>query len=240
MKKALLLALGIMIGASLISCGGASSNPKQETETTEDPAKEAQRIAFETSKIAFDNVDDAFKMTEVYGNDIYEAWRYGVFDVSSRGNIDVSEMTKNTTIDEDKFREAVAKTAYNGDWDKLNDLQKDREKDKVDKYLTDLGKTYDSAFSACIGGMLIAYNELGFTDKIQEALDVAKEQMKTLSQDYSDYEHYPALKGYFTTTSSYFEFCQNPTGSFDQVRTTIDDYRNKARDYRSDLGYIFE
>ena len=64
--------------------------------------------------------------------------------------------------------------------------------------------------------------------------------MKTLSEKYSDYEHYPALKGYYTTTDAFFDFCQNPSGSFEQVKTTINDYRNDCRSYNKDLNYIFE
>ena len=64
--------------------------------------------------------------------------------------------------------------------------------------------------------------------------------MKELSESYSDYEHYPALKGYYTTTSSFFDFCQNPTGSFEQLKTTVEDYKTTARDFNADLDYIFE
>ena len=85
-----------------------------------------------------------------------------------------------------------------------------------------------------------AYEANGKTDEAQKALNEAKAQMKELSEKYSDYEHYPNLKGYYTTTSSFFDFCQNPTGSFEQVKDTINDYKNEARDYISDLDYIFE
>lgn len=69
----------------------------------------------------------------------------------------------------------------------------------------------------------------GKAEEAQTALDAAKTQMKELSEKHSDYEHYPNLKGYFTTTSSFLEFCQNPTGSFEQLKDTINDYKNKAR-----------
>ena len=85
-----------------------------------------------------------------------------------------------------------------------------------------------------------AYKVNGKVDEAKNALDEAKAQMKELSEKYSDYEHYPNLKGYYTTTSSFFDFCQNPTGSFEQVKDTINDYKNEARDYISDLDYIFE
>ena len=58
-----------------------------------------------------------------------------------------------------------------------------------------------------------------------------------LSEKYSDYEHYPALKGYYTTTNAFFDFCQSPSGSFEQVKTTINEYRNDARNYDKDLNY---
>lgn len=64
--------------------------------------------------------------------------------------------------------------------------------------------------------------------------------MKKMSEKYSDYEHYPSLKKYYTETKSYFDFCKAPTGSFEQVKTTINDYRNDIREYVSDLDYIFE
>ena len=98
----------------------------------------------------------------------------------------------------------------------------------------------DDLFSFCVMCVTGAYIVNGKVKEVEDALNSAKAQMKKLSQDYSDYEHYPNLKGYYTTTSSFFEFCNNPTGSFEQVKDTINDYKNDARDYISDLDYIFE
>ena len=63
--------------------------------------------------------------------------------------------------------------------------------------------------------------------------------MKGLSDNYSDYEHYPALKGYFTTTMAFYDFCRNPEGSFEQVVETFNNYRNNARESFFDLNYVF-
>ena len=98
----------------------------------------------------------------------------------------------------------------------------------------------DDMFSLCVEIVKEAYVANGTVEEIKGHLDEAKAQMKELSEDYSDYEHYPNLKGYYTTTSSFFDFCQNPTGSFEQVKTTINDYKNEARNYINDLNYIFE
>ena len=98
----------------------------------------------------------------------------------------------------------------------------------------------DGFWEFCVDAICCAYIMNGNADEAQAALDAAKTQMKELSQEYSDYEHYPNLKGYYTTTSSFFDFCLNPSGSFEQVKDTINDYRNDAREYISDLDYIFE
>ena len=98
----------------------------------------------------------------------------------------------------------------------------------------------DNFFSFCVSVVSNTYIANGKADEVQTALDAAKAQMKELSEKHSDYEHYPNLKGYYTTTSSFFDYCQNPAGSFEQSKETINDYKNKARDYKSDLDYIFE
>ena len=95
-------------------------------------------------------------------------------------------------------------------------------------------------FSFCVRVVNGAYKANGKEQYVQELLDSAKAQMKEMSEKFSDYEHYPALKGYYTTSSSFFDFCENPSGSFEQIKTTIEDYRSTARDYKSDLDYIFE
>ena len=95
-------------------------------------------------------------------------------------------------------------------------------------------------FSVCVLLVSKAYELNGDVEIITNHLSEAKAEMKEMSEKYSDYEHYPNLKGYFTKTNAFFEFCQNPTGSFEQVKDTINSYRNDAREFRNDLAYIFE
>ena len=123
------------------------------------------------------------------------------------------------------------------DWDELS--EEDKESYRGMESLVFI-MFEDDFFSMCVWMIDAAYEVNGMIETAETALNDAKSQMKTLSEEFSDYEHYPNLKGYYTTTSSFFDFCVNPTGSFEQVKTTINDYRNEARDYISDLDYIFE
>ena len=56
----------------------------------------------------------------------------------------------------------------------------------------------------------------------------------------SEYEGYESLKSYYTTTASYFDFCENLTGTFDQMQDTINAYQNDARKYTNDLEFLLD
>ena len=98
---------------------------------------------------------------------------------------------------------------------------------------------YTQDFAFCTDLVNAAYKVSGKQDDIQTQLDESKNLLKSLSTDYADYEHYPNPKNLYTTVNAFFEYCCEPTGSFDQSKTTINDYRNEARDFINDLEFIF-
>lgn len=180
----------------------------------------SNKKAFEAANEAFGNIDKAYNMVEDFGSDVYEAWRLAIYeddDISVKflaGKLALSENEINAAIDE--------VCGINGVGDMFFTLYN------------------DNLFSACVIMVSKAYELNGRVDEIDGYLLEAKGQMKEMSEKYSDYEHYANLKGYYTTTNAFFEFCQNPTGSFNQVVDTINNYKNDARDFRNDLAYIFE
>ncbi len=223
MKRAVSLLLVLIMCLSMCACG--NSNKK----------------AFEVSKAAYDNIDIAYDIADNMGSDLYEAWRLGIYDDEEILEDGVKHLAKELSLSEDELSEGVAYViavnVYDKEWSALTDEEKETYRGYSD-YAFSLFE--EDLFSFCVMVVSGAYEVKGDTKTAQEALNSAKAQMKELSESYSDYEHYPNLKGYYTTTSSFFDFCQNPTGSFEQVKTTINDYRNEARDYISDLDYIFE
>ena len=221
MKKNIsLLCVGVM-GVTMTACSG-------------------EKKAFESSKAAYDNIDIAYEITEQFGSDIYEAWRLGIYEDDEILDGGVKYLADELSLSESELRDGVAYTVVTltgKDWNELSESDKEKYTSNADSFFSIME---DSLFSFCVSTVSGAYMVNGKIDEAQTALDSAKMQMKELSEKYSDYEHYPNLKGYYTTTSSYFNFCQNPDGSFEQVKNTINDYRNDARDYKSDLDYIFE
>ncbi len=223
MKKFTALILILIMCLSLCACGG--SNQK----------------AFEKSKEAYDNIDIAYEITDQFGSDVYEAWRLAIYEDDEILSDGCTYLATELNISEDEIREGIV-YLYLCEFDDKNWEDVTEEEKREVRELADYSFSVyeDDLFSFCIMVVSAAYEANGKTAEAQTALDAAKAQMKELSENYSDYEHYPNLKGYYTTTSSFFQFCQNPDGSFEQIKTTLNDYRNQARDYISDLDYIFE
>ena len=222
MKKLITLIMAAIMCLSLVACGGGDKK------------------AFEASKTAYDNIDIAYEIVEQFGSDIYEAWRLGIYDDDEIIDGGANYLAKELSLSADEIRAGVAYTVaalLGEDWDEMSDADKKKYIDKADNFFEAME---DDLFSFCVTSVSNAYILNGKVEEAQAALNAAKAQMKDLSAEYSDYEHYPNLKGYFTTTNSFFDFCQNPTGSFEQVKDTINNYKNEARDYISDLDYIFE
>lgn len=211
MKKLVALILVAIMCTSMTACGGGNKK------------------AFEASKTAYENIDTAYEITEQFGSDIYEAWRVGIYDDDELLKDGVAHLASEISLSKNEIIAGIALI-----------LEEDVST-ITEKTANSCFKFFeDDLFQFCVMIVSKAYEANGKADEVQKALNEAKTQMKELSEKYSDYEHYPNLKGYYTTTSSFFDFCQSPTGSFEQVKNTINDYRNDARDYISDLDYIFE
>ena len=219
MKKLTAIILVLVTCFSMTACGGGNKK------------------AFEASKAAYNEVDTAYEIIEQFGSDIYEAWRMGIYDDEEILEDGADYLAGELSLSADEIRAGAAYAVYKDEWDTLSDEEKEEKIEYGDLFFS-LMK--DDLFSFCVMTVKNAYILNGKTEEVQKALDKAKAKMKDLSENYSDYEHYPSLKGYYTTTSSFFDFCQNPTGSFEQVKDTINDYKNDARNYISDLDYIFE
>ena len=123
-------------------------------------------------------------------------------------------------------------------YESLSEENKKFFRDSTDVYF-ELNK--DDLVSSCIAIIIGTYKTNGKIEKIQTSLDDVKSQLKKLNEKYSDYKYNDDIQEYYTITSSFFNFCQEPYGSsFDQMKNTINDYKNKARDSKNNLDYIFD
>lgn len=179
----------------------------------------SKKAAYDAASNVYDSINNAYLLIDEFGSDLYEAWRIGIYDDDE---VSISYLADELNLSEDEITAAIDSLAYEG----------------CGNYYFDYYE--DSLFSACVWLVTEAYELNGTSEKIAEYLTDAKTRMKEMSEKYSDYEHYENLKSYYTTTTAFYDFCKDPSGSFEQVKETINTYRNDARSYRNDLSFIFE
>ena len=213
-KKMKRIAIALMSAVILfvaVSCGSDEGSKKTKG-------------AFEMSKEAYDAISVAYETADNMASDIYEAWRQSIYEGD---DLTIWGLSSKTYISYDDL-EAGINSYLKDTW--------------LEKYSSDIGRIadMDSGFSYIIHMVIEGYELNGNLENAKVSIDNAKSIMKEMSAEYSDYEHYPALKGYFTSVNSLLSWCESPEGSFEQAKTTINDYRNEIRDYQQDLDYIFE
>ena len=178
-----------------------------------------KQAAFTSAQTTYNNLISAYEKIDVIGSEIYEAWRIAIYDTPSLEKLD----GKLELTNEELVAAALSLGAYS---DYPN---------SVFYIFGDANK-----FSIAITVVKEAYELKGTYDEIETLLNSAKNEMKTMSDKYSDYEHYNNLKNMYSIVDSYADFCEEPSGSFEQLKTTMNDYRNDFRDLESDLAFFFE
>ena len=220
----------------------ALTDKQKESVKNNDVLKKS--MIFVLASEAYDNVESAYSITEKMGSDIYEAWRVGIYDADDKdfglGHL-ADELSLSLSDIRVGFSAWLYELLYDEKWETVsNDKKETCIKQADDTFISFTDYFSDDVFSTCVDIVVRAYIENGQVADAQKHLEQAKAQMKYMSEKYADYEHYPNLKGYYTTTNAFFEFCKDPTGSFEQLKNTVNDYKNDARKYRNELSYIFE
>ena len=99
---------------------------------------------------------------------------------------------------------------------------------------------FGDLFQYCVTTVIEGYTHNGYIGHAQSSLDIAKDNLKKLSQEYPDYIHYADLKNYYTAVDSYFDFCTSPTGNFEQASNTNNDFQKQVKECLSGLEFEFE
>jgi len=223
MKKIIALILALMLCLTLCAC----SEKKNE-----------ENIAFVACGDAFNKITEVYTILEEYSQDICTAFDLGMnspggydgykgYDFEKYNRDEFNAFAAKMNIDQTYIEEAVvnisgAEIFNTGSW-------------------YDLGALHGGKFySAWVSVISEAYICSGDAEYISSLLSDTTAIMQMLSENYSDYEHYPALKAYFTNALAYFDFCQNPEGSLEQIEEEFNNYQDVERDSFFDLNYIFE
>lgn len=173
MKKHVAITLALTLIVSLTACGGGKN-----------------KQAFEASKAAYANINDAYEIVGEYGSDIYEAWRLGIYDKDEIIGEGYSYLAKELALQENELLDGIVYTIAEelGDgWEACSEEDKAIYRENANITFKLAEETESNLFSWCVTIVSNAYIVNGIVGDAQESLDTAKEQMKELSEKYSDY-----------------------------------------------------
>ena len=99
--------------------------------------------------------------------------------------------------------------------------------------------TVKSDWQNAVFAVEMALDTRGDYDTVKQKMSEAQSILQELTTTYDDYTYYPKLKDYYSAVDSYVSFFLSPTGSFNQLADTINNYENSIRTYQSDVGFLF-
>ena len=200
---------------------------------------------FELSKAAYQNINSAYDIVHEFGSDLYNAWYLVSYQSKSLINTNTAKVIASEVqyLNEEEIQKGLAfvlaKNKYKEDWYELSEEKKNSYIELAANYEGDDFFDQTNCLFITTWSVIRAYEVNGQTEEAQEYLNNAQTYMRELSEKYSDYEHYPNLKGFFTMAGSYLDVCCDSELSFTQFKDVKNQYEKEARDYINDLDFIF-
>ena len=206
------------------------SNRLELVEAREAFEKMQGEIVFENAKRVYEKLNHVADLCIDGMDDIYGAWYFGIYKASkSTTSSFYNDLAKETPhFSSSELSNAgyqYAKTNSYGSTEKA-----------WSEYIPLTGQRY---WDSSVTVVMVALEERGDYTTVKNELNEAQSILQELTKSYSDYTYYPKLKDYYAAVSAYADFFQSPTGSFEQLKDTINNYENSIRTYRSDTGFLF-
>lgn len=198
------------------------------------------------AKEVYENIKTAWQIADQIGTGIYNVWHGWVYEKEemSSGGLQFFADEASLSLEEivegfsarNYVNERFAKTGIN--WNDISETDKEFYRDATVEAFEKASKSRQYAgMNDVLWGTVYSFMLNGYTYEAQTLLESAKQGLKELP---ADYEYYSALKDFYTTTSALVDFCGSPSGSLDQYKVLLNDYRKEARDYMNDLDFVFE
>ena len=213
----------ILVFVILILATSCTAFPQivTETEVTTVAKKE---VEYEAASVAYQDLIKAHELCVDVMDSVYGAWYFSIYEYDDySGSTGFSKFCSKANI---------------SSTDALKAAETLLKMDDISAYAAYGVLIEDFSWSILIVTQVYKIN--GIFDEIEECLANAKASLKSVTNEYSDYTGYSVLKSYYSEISAYYEFSQSPTGSFAQLKTTIDNYETNLRNYKNDLSFIFD
>lgn len=178
-----------------------------------------ETATFENSKVAYAKLNDAAAICDRAMSDIYDAWRWGIYEwdddmsATETGN----GLQREVSID---LQQGVGEDSSLGSFLLFYSLM-------------------DATWQGCVDLVVASYEASGLYQETETLMSEAQQALKAVSESNADYQYYPMLKQYYAKVSAMFEFVKSPSGSFEQLKTTKNNYANDILNFQGDLSFVF-
>lgn len=207
--------------------------------------EEQEKVKLVMGKETYDNIKASWYVVNQMGSDLYSIWHGCIFKKDEMSKNGIQFFVDNTSLNEKDVIEGLASRNYVNEQyaktgKKWNDVGEDVKQFYRDATIELFEKASKQGLVPAMDDSLLsivnAYALNGMVYNVRQALETAKQNMNELTDD----SNYDSLKGFYTTTSNLLDFCMSPSGSFEQYKTLLNDYRKEARNYMNDLDLIFD
>ena len=194
----------------------------------------------------YNDIKAAWNLADIISGDLYNVWHGWVFEKDKLAAGGLQYFVDETSLSMSEVIEGFAARNYiNEEYAKTGVTWMDVSEDRKEFFRKSTVEIFDRAVKAiqyvgledALFGTINAYLLNGDWSKANEDLSVAKEGLKELGDNY---DHYTDLISFYTTTSALVDFCKSPSGSFDQYKVLLNDYRKESRDLMNVLDLVFE
>ncbi len=198
---------------------------------------------FQKAQKTYKSIDAAYEKVDAFSDDIYSAWSKGINHKDELEGIggwysrDYMEGLEYLAADMNISLDDIKKGVIS--LDNLGKIPENYTDYDVEEAYRNMISESDSTFTVCVNIIVEAYNATGQTGLIETDLEMAKARMRDMSRDHSDYVHYTALNDYLANTLAIYDFCIEPTGTFDSMSVTLLGYKTTAQKVHFSLDYIF-
>lgn len=228
-RKIILSLIALILICTLVSCdySAGTQGTANSSGNTANASGNTKDSEIQAAQKAYGSLSEAHELIIEMMDAIGDGWRFAIYDAEDYTSYDscVLMLAVKTGLLVTELKKATDEVA--------NELGYSQPADIVKLALL-------RNFSVVVAIVQQVFTDNGKYDKVDELLSDAKTSIKSITKDYEDYTGYSTLKSYYSEISAYAEFCKEPTGSYQQLSTTRDNYETNLRNYKNELSLILD
>lgn len=225
MKKLCAVLMVFVLAFSFVSCGSSQYDDAEKTfsnlKTAYDQVNDLSEDVMIAWEIGINNIDSLKGKTSKYSYYSYSSSSYTYDYVTG-----LKYFAEQIGVTNDEIYKGVAYSTYG---EKYADYVNVNSVSEIAELYEDIFSKYSNNFSACIDIVISTYEANGKLAPIDASVIVCRTEMKELVEDYPDCVYLSDLKDYYVNMMAFYDYCKNPTGTYETALETVNAYRVNER-----------